>query len=160
VVVLSRADMLDADRRDHIRREVRRHAPEAAWAEVVQAPRTLLSSRGDQEPLESLQGMPVAAFCGIGNPAGFRHTLGQCGYRVVGFREFADHHNYGRADVESLADWAHGLDVAAVLCTHKDLVKLSVDQLGRRPLRAVTIGLEFLAGEGELESKLRALVPE
>jgi tetraacyldisaccharide 4'-kinase len=159
VVVLSRADMLDPEGRDPIRSRVRRHASQAAWAEVVQTPRALLSASGAKEPLEPLRGEPVAAFCGIGNPAGFRHTLGRCGYRVAGFREFADHHAYGRADLESLAHWADGLDVAAVVCTHKDLVKLGVDQLGRRPLRAVTIGLEFLAGQTELESKLNSLLP-
>ena len=101
----------------------------------------------------------MAAFCGIGNPAGFRHTLQTSGCRVAAFREFPDHHRYDRADVESLIDWADELDVAAVVCTHKDLVKLSVDRLGRHPLWAVTIGLEFLAGQEELEGKLEPLLP-
>jgi tetraacyldisaccharide 4'-kinase len=100
----------------------------------------------------------VAAFCGIGNPAGFRHTLGACGYQVVSFREFPDHHRYTRQDVELLCQWSDGLDVAAVLCTAKDLVKIRIDQLGRRPLRAVSIGLEFLAGQSELVAALRALL--
>ena len=84
-----------------------------------------------------MRGQPVAAFCGIGNPAGFRHTLETCGCRVVGFREFPDHHRYTPADVDRLADWADGLGVSAVLCTGKDLVKLPVDRLGDRPLWAV-----------------------
>ena len=73
---------------------------------------------------------------------------------MVDFREFPDHHRYGRADVESLADWADRLDVAAVVCTHKDLVKLSVEGLGRHPLWAVTIGIEFLTGQAEMEARL------
>jgi len=158
-VVLSRADMLEPDQRDGIRDEVRRHAPHAVWAEVASAPRALLSSSGREEAIDTLQGQPVAAFCGIGNPAGFRYTLERCGCRAVAFREFPDHHRYGRADIESLADWANQCDVMAVLCTHKDLVKLRVDQLGRRPLWAVTIGLEFLSGRTELETKLDALTP-
>ena len=36
-----------------------------------------------EQPLESLAGQRVAALCGIGNPAGFRHTLATCGYQVV-----------------------------------------------------------------------------
>jgi tetraacyldisaccharide 4'-kinase len=157
VVVLSRADMSQPDERARIREEALRHAPGAAWAEVTHAPRALRSSSGRREPLESLRGQPVAAFCGIGNPAGFRHTLRTFGCRVAAFREFPDHYRYNRADVESLIDWAGELDVAAVVCTHKDLVKLSVDQLGRHPLWAVAIGLEFLAGQEELEGKLKAL---
>ncbi len=148
-----------ADQRARIRDEVRSFAPEAAWAEVIHAPEALLSCGGEREPLETLRGEPVAAFCGIGNPAGFRHTLQRCGYRAVAFREFPDHHGYNRADVDSLIDWAGGLDVRAVVCTHKDLVKLSLDRLGRRPLWAVTIGLEFLAGQAELEAALAAFGP-
>lgn len=159
VVALSRADMLDQVKREEIWRTVRRWTPDAIRVEVTHAPRTLLSSSGREEPLESLSGQPVAAFCGIGNPAGFRHTLETCGYQVADFREFPDHHPYTRDDVESLTRWTDRLEVAAVVCTHKDLVKLHVDQLGRRPLWAVRIGLEFLAGREALEGKLLALLP-
>ena len=154
VVALSRADMLDQPQREEIWRTVGCHAPQAVCLEITHAARALISFSGQEEPLESLAGRPVAAFCGIGNPAGFRHTLKTCGYRVADFREFSDHHPYGGSDVESLAAWADGLEVAAVLCTHKDLVKLGVDQLGCRPLRAIRIGLEFLTGRDPLEAKL------
>jgi len=159
VVALSRADMLDRPHREEIWQTVRRHAPQAVCLEITHAARTLVSSSGDIEPLETLRGRPVAAFCGIGNPAGFRHTLERCGYPLAGFREFPDHHPYDRADVESLAAWAGGLEVAAVLCTHKDLVKLGIDQLGRRPLRAIRIGLDFLTGQDPLEAKLAPFLP-
>ncbi|NQT14405.1 MAG: tetraacyldisaccharide 4'-kinase, partial [Planctomycetes bacterium] len=159
VVVLSRADMLDSQQRARLREEVDRHAPEAAWAEVTHAPQTLLSSTGTVLPIDALGGQPVAAFSGIGNPAGFRHTLEQCGYRAVAFREFPDHHRYDRGDVESLIDWAEQLEVGAVVTTHKDLVKLSVDRLGRHPLWALTVGLEFLAGQTAVEAKLEGLIP-
>ena len=115
---------------------------------MVHAPRTLLSATGQQMPLDALRGQSVAAFCGIGNPAGFRHTLAACGCRIAGFREFPDHHRYTPADRGSLAAWAERLGALAVLCTRKDLVKLSVDSLGGRPLWAVGIELEFLAGPG------------
>ena len=159
VVVLTRADMLEADRRDELRRQVARHAPSAAWAEVIHAPKSLLGCGGSQEPLDEFRGKRVAAFCGIGNPAGFQHTLRTCGYEVVAFREFADHHGYQRQDVESLGAWADGLDVAVVLTTHKDLVKLGIERLGRHPLRAVAIGLDFLSGQAEMEAALESLLP-
>ena len=159
VVALSRADMLPHVGREDVRRHVLLYAPEAVYVELTHAPRALISAGGQDEPLDSLADQPVAAFCGIGNPAGFRHTLKTCGYRVVDFREFPDHHPYSRADVESLARWADGQEVAAVLCTHKDLVKLGVDRLGRRPLWAVGVGLEFITGQESLEAKLLALLP-
>ena len=100
----------------------------------------------------------MAAFCGIGNPAGFQGTLAGLGYRVVAYREFADHHHYTQADVDSLAAWAAGLEIAAVVCTSKDLAKFDVDRLGTRPLWAVAIAVQFLAGRELLERKLADLL--
>jgi len=157
VVALSRADMLGTEGRERVRRRVRDYSPECVWIEVAHAARSLISAGGAERPIESLRTEPVAAFCGLGNPAGFRHTLETCGYRVAGFREFPDHHRYDRSDIESLSEWVDLLDVAAVVCTHKDLVKLGIGQLGGRPLWALSIGLEILGGREALEAKLSAL---
>ena len=158
IVAITRADMLDAEQRGAIWARVERHAPDAVRIEAAHAPRALLGCDGKQQPIDSLDGRPVAAFCGIGNPAGFRHTLATCGYDVVDFREFPDHHIYTRSDIESLIAWAEHQNVEAVLCTHKDLVKLDIEQLGGRPLWAVTIGLDILAGKDALNERLSAVV--
>ena len=164
VVVLSRSDAVQPIERESIRREVQRLVPEAAWVEVAHAPRAFLAPDGQQQPIPSLSGQPVAAFCGIGNPDGFRHTLSACGCRVVAFREFPDHHRYTSVDAQSLADWADERDVAAVICTHKDLVKLGslvktqAGQFGSRPLLALTIGIEFLTSPDPLKTRLSSLL--
>jgi tetraacyldisaccharide 4'-kinase len=118
----------------------------------------LLAAGGERQPLESLRSRPVAAFCGVGNPAGFRHTLSSCGYQLAGFREFPDHHAYTPQDLDALAAWASRCKAAAVLCTHKDLVKLNVDRLGDLALWAVDIELEILAGKEILERRLEGLL--
>ncbi len=159
LVGLSRANLLSLARRDEIRRQAALLAPQASWAELIHAPQRLRNSSGKEESLGSLANCPVAAFCGVGNPAGFQRTLEMCGYRVIAFREFADHYRYARADIDWLIAWAKGLEVAAVLCTHKDLVKLGVDQLGSRPLWALTIALEFLSGREAFEARLAGLLP-
>ncbi len=158
VVILSRADVLRPAQRDAIRREVNRYAPDVVWAEVIHAPQRLASARGEERPLAFLADNPVAAFCGVGNPAGFQHTLEILGYRVITFREFADHYRYKRAALASLIAWANRLDVEAVVCTRKDLVKLGIDRLGCRPLWAVAVAIEFLTGREKLESKLAGLL--
>jgi tetraacyldisaccharide 4'-kinase len=157
LVVLSRAGMLGRPARDAIRQQVAQLAPKAAWAEADHGAQGLRNAGGKQQPIESLARKAVAAFCGVGNPAGFRHTLQLCGYRVIAFREFADHYRYTRAVVESLIAWAENLEVEAVVCTHKDLVKLEIDNIGRRPLWAVKIALEFSVGQADLEAKLSRL---
>jgi tetraacyldisaccharide 4'-kinase len=157
VIALSRADVLNSAERTAINDEVRRHAPTALWIEMAHAPRRLVAADGGEQSLDTLRGLRVAVFCGIGNAAGFRHTLDGCGAEVLGFREFGDHHAYDRDDVEALAAWAAQLDVAAIVCTAKDLVKLRVARLGSRPLWALAIELEILTGLREFEALLAPL---
>jgi tetraacyldisaccharide 4'-kinase len=158
VVLLTRAELVDAPARAAIRNEVRRHAPAAIWAEATHAPESLLSSDGTQQPLSHLAGQRVAAFAGIGNPAGFRHALAACGYQVAAMREFADHFAYSARDAESLAAWANSLDVAAAICTHKDLVKIGSLWTGNKPLWALSSRLRIEAGAAELCATLLPIV--
>jgi tetraacyldisaccharide 4'-kinase len=158
VVILTRADLLGPVQRAEIWRTVHCHVPTALCIEAIHAPRELLSAGGQEMSLESVRGQPVAAFCGIGNPAGFRHTLETCGCKIVGLREFPDHHRYAPKDVDALAAWAHELDVSAVLCTCKDLVKLRTERIGGRPLWGVRIEMEFQTGQESFEARLETLI--
>ena len=159
VVVLSRADVLDRAQRAEIWRDVAVCAPNALRVEARHAPRMLIAADGQRMPLSAIRGQSVAAFCGIGNPAGFRHTLEACGCRIAGFREFPDHHRYMPDDVDRLSRWSDGLGVSAVVCTCKDLVKLSAERLAGRPLWGVKVQMEFLTGRDVLESRLDRIVP-
>lgn len=161
IVALSRADAIALDQRETIRARVRGLAPRAAWLELVHRPTALVSGTGEVSAVDTLSGQRTAAFCAIGNPAGFRHTIRECGCDVVDFREFPDHHPYGEEDVAELADWASRLDnVTAILCTQKDLVKINRRQLGPHPLRALTIALDVRIGAGKLDTELRGLIPD
>ncbi|HEV3342533.1 MAG TPA: tetraacyldisaccharide 4'-kinase [Pirellulales bacterium] len=154
VIALSRADAVSAEDRSAIEKRIRRYAPAATWIEVSHPPRRLVNAAGQQEPLGTIAGRRVAAFCGIGNPAGFRHTLTSTGANVVALREFPDHHAYTREDVESLSQWVASLNVDAVVCTGKDLVKLRVESLGGLPLWALAIELEIGRGREDFEVRL------
>lgn len=158
VVVLSRADMLDAARRAAVRSRVEKISPQAAWCEVEHRPAALLTSDGTRESLDAIKSQTIAAFCGIGNPAGFRHTLQRLGCRVAAWREFPDHHAYTREDVAAIAELARGSQASLIVCTRKDLVKLRVPTIGAAPLRAVAVELSFLAGEDALRNALQPLV--
>jgi tetraacyldisaccharide 4'-kinase len=157
-VVLSRADMIDAAAREQVRMRVARLAPEAAWAEVEHRPASLVDSTGAVYPLEELRDQRVVAFCGIGNPAGFRHTLEGLGCRVERWREFPDHHDFTREDVEELAGLVRESGARFAVCTRKDLVKLRVPAIAGIPLRAVSVELSFLRGEAELTAAIEPVV--
>jgi tetraacyldisaccharide 4'-kinase len=157
VVMLTRSELAGEAERATIRERVRQYAPTAVWVEVTYAPVCLESANGERLGLDSLRGQRIAAFCGIGNPLGFRRALEGCGFEVAAIREFPDHFPYSGADVEALSRWSDGLDVAAVLCTGKDLVKITTRWPGRAPLWAVSSRLQITHGQVELEAVLRPL---
>jgi tetraacyldisaccharide 4'-kinase len=159
LVVLTRADQVSVEERRAIRSEVVRAAGERPWAEARHAPLDLIDSVGNSSPLAVLEGRSVAAFCGIGNPEGFRRTLlGVCG-DVLDLRVFPDHHLYSAADAGSLERWASEERADLVLTTQKDLVKLRASSLGPAPLFALRIGLEVTEGGAIMDDALARLIP-
>jgi tetraacyldisaccharide 4'-kinase len=156
LVVLSRADLIDESARRRIRDRVAKLAPAAGWSEIRHAPSALVNASGEQRPWRELAGQGVAAFCGIGNPAGFRATLDSCGFEVSVWREFADHHAYCRGDFSDLESSCSRQGVAAVLCTSKDLVKIQLSHLGGLPLWALAVETCFLSGADEFVGRLDA----
>lgn len=158
-IVLTRCDQVPAAELEAVRGWLAQRLPNTPVATTEHRPADLLG--GDEpEPVETLAGKPVAAFCGIGNPAAFRRTLESLGATVVNFRAFPDHHPYSRADVDDLMRWSEALPAGAtVATTQKDWVKLRVPDLAGRPLRAVRIGLAFRSGQDEFDAALRRIAP-
>jgi tetraacyldisaccharide 4'-kinase len=158
VVALSRADAVDEAAREAIRKRVQAVAPRAIWLELSHRPTMLVNSAGERRELWSLFDQRVAAFCGIGNPAGFRHTLAGCGLNLAGFRELPDHFAFPPDELAKLEQWTGSLGkLAAVLCTRKDLVKIPRENLAGLPLWAVEVSLEVTTGREELEALLEPL---
>jgi tetraacyldisaccharide 4'-kinase len=160
VVVLSRADLISVEERKAIRTRAERDAGQPIrWLEARHAPLDVLDAEGRSYPLAPTLGVPVAVFCGIGNPEGFRKTLEQIGAPLVGFQAFPDHHPYHARDLADLAAWATTLGAELVLTTQKDLVKLRTQTLGPLPLRALRIGLDLMEGASVLDEALTPLLP-
>jgi tetraacyldisaccharide 4'-kinase len=160
VAILTRSDLVGASQRAEIRRQFAHYAPAAAWVEATYPPRALASADGHERDTAELTGRRVAAFCGIGNPAGFRHSLAQCGYDVVAMRELADHFSYPAGEVAALAQWVDSLGVAGAICTSKDLVKIGDHWPGATPLCALASRLQIASGQGELQTCLQRLVDQ
>lgn len=157
-ICLSRADATPATAREAIRKRVAKIAPEAKWCELAHVASHLVNSSGVAQPLADLAGQRVAAFCGIGNPAGFRHTLAATKCILVDWQEFPDHHIFTDDDLAELGAKAANAGAESVLCTQKDLVKVEREKLGNLPLWAVAIEMRFLAGQQELEHRLESIV--
>jgi tetraacyldisaccharide 4'-kinase len=157
VVALTRSDAVDETTRKEIEMTVRDHAPQTAWIELVHRPRRLISVSGETE-IGLLRERPVAAFCGIGNPAGFRHTLAGCGLGVTSWLELPDHCPYEKRDMKRLQEWLTPLPVRDVICTHKDLVKIPHKEIAGKRLWALQIELEVMRGQEEFKEILKSVV--
>jgi tetraacyldisaccharide 4'-kinase len=156
--VLTRADRVDAARRDEIRARLEALRPAAAplvWAEAEHRPVALRRWTAEPLPLEAARGRRVAAFAAIGNPDAFRATLAAVGAELVSFRAFADHHAYTADDVAALAARATEACADLVITTLKDLVKVRRDELGGLPLAALEIALLVRTGEDALAALVR-----
>jgi tetraacyldisaccharide 4'-kinase len=160
VVVLSRADLVTPEERLAIRSATERILGPVRWAEARHAPLCLVDDEGKSSALDQLGDMSVAAFCGIGNPEGFRRTLAPLCRKLLDLRIFPDHHNYSTSDVLALEQWAESLGANLVLTTQKDLVKLRASVLGLAPLRALRIGLEVTDGGAILDDVLARLLDD
>lgn len=99
----------------------------------------------------------AVAFCGIAQPASFRHDLVDEDLELVDFRVFPDHHAYSPAEIGELRDLAarHG---AALVTTEKDLSRLAsrAEQAGVSELRALRIEVAVYE-PGPLTEALAAL---
>jgi tetraacyldisaccharide 4'-kinase len=155
VIALSRADAVSESRRQEIRERVQSLAPQALWLELAHQPTALVSHGGESQPLDTWRGRRVAAFCGVGNPAGFRHTLASCDLDIAVLRELPDHFAYPPRAIADLEAWLRGQTaIEASVCTRKDLVKIPQETLAGLPLLALEIDLAITSGRESFEAAL------
>ncbi|WP_397568516.1 tetraacyldisaccharide 4'-kinase [Schlesneria sp. T3-172] len=164
---LSRADLILITRANQcskhdlatLRSELQRLCPGTACIDLAFKPTQAVDLHWQAHPLSTLKDKNCIAFCGIGNPKGFEQTVSSIETNCKQFRHFADHHHYSRNDHLELEQLAATVGADVVLTTQKDLVKIAADQWKGPPLLAIEIGLEFLAGQDLLETRLRQILP-
>lgn len=157
LIVLTRADQCPPQQKSHIAAVLDSVQATTDRLEAAFQPSGLVNAAGERAKLSLLRGLPVAGFCGIGNPEAFRETLSALGTAVASFTMFPDHHHYQRDDFARIGRDAAAVDVAAILTTQKDLVKIDQTHLGGRPLWAVEIGTTLLRGQSILWQRLNNL---
>ena len=160
MVLLTRANQASEVERDTLGTELRRYRPADEFVEVAFTPQSLNDLSGAKQPLDSIAGKSVFAFCGIGNPTAFRQTIDALGVDCRNLQTFPDHYHYTSADLTTLGSQAESVSADVVLVTQKDLVKLSAADWNGPPLFAVEIGAEFISGGARLERELRRIIAE
>lgn len=157
LIVLTRADQCSSDDKSRLIAEICRAGPSGPLIEVVFRPFGLVNFAGVRVAVDPAAA--VAAFCGIGNPEGFRRTLADAGARrVVGFRAFPDHHHYTESDLANLAHWARECGCDMLITTQKDLVKIPRCDLQGVPLWSLPIRAQIMNGADRFEASLQQLL--
>ena len=153
-VVLSRCDQVTESEVAEIQDTIRRFN-DCLIVKVRSRATHLLQADGQTESLESLLDLRSYAFCGIGNAENFWSTLDQLKFNVRGKMPFADHHNYDREDINRIGNTAKRTQADLILCTHKDLVKIGVNELNGIPVYALIVDVEFIEGQEVFEELIR-----
>lgn len=157
LILVTRADQCSDEQRLMLRARLLDTRGSDERVEVAFVPRQFVDVNWQSRPLNHVIGKKAFAFCGIGNPDGFRKTVETLGVVSVQMRFFPDHHHYNSVDLTELAKTARDLSAEIVFTTQKDLVKIAPSDWSGPPLLAVEIGVEFVKGFELLETRLRRI---
>ena len=160
--VITRSDLVGPERLDEIKERLAEVAPRTPVAECIHLP-SGLREVGAEEPNEDESCLLTnrwLAFCGIGNPDGFRGTLRNLAIEPAAFHAFPDHHVYRPGEVADLVRQAADLHCDGLLTTEKDAIKiervLSVPLA--LPIVALQVCIDFpRAAESLCQAILRAV---
>jgi tetraacyldisaccharide 4'-kinase len=161
LAILSRVDAVSPRTLETIEARVRRAAPDIPIAKSIHRPTELLGWPDQTLPITALQDRPVAVLSGIGNPAAFVDTVRHAGARVVDVLSLKDHERYDAESMRQIRDWLDRIAdrQAAIVCTHKDLVKLKTDRIAGRELWALLVELEIVSGEADVQRLILGVLP-
>ncbi|MBI4355723.1 MAG: tetraacyldisaccharide 4'-kinase [Candidatus Omnitrophica bacterium] len=151
IIVLTKTDRV-ADARP-IRETLQRFFPQAIVAEAVHRAVGLLDPATQRvQPVSHLHGRRVGAVSAVGDPAAFEATLQGLKTAVAVSWRYPDHFRFGRDDVAWLLRQAARYDVAQIVTTAKDWVRLAspVKEAGRRLAWFILqVELQFVTKEDE-----------
>ena len=93
----------------------------------------------------------VVAFCGIGKPQGFRHTLERTGFTIAHFHIFPDHWRYRENDLEHLRSTLKASGADYLITTEKDAARLGPALVKQLDIRVLPIELSVNESGAEEE---------
>ncbi len=132
MVVITRSGGLSEPQRSVLVEQVRHLAPAAPlfFADHRAVGLVPAGDLGSQvRPLETLPGTSVFAVSAIAQPSSFVEMLEGAGARVVGRRDWGDHHKFSPEQAKDVLEEAVGTGAEAVVMTEKDAVKWPASSL-------------------------------
>ena len=145
-IVVTRSDAIDRPSLDGLLEHLKTLSPSAILCTAVHRPTGVVAA-GRGEPVDALVGKKVFAFCGLGNPHGFFHTLRRLGCNVVEAVALDDHAQYDSQLLERLCSMlASRAD--AMVTTAKDAVKIEFSNR-MPPMLALEVKMDIVTGSDE-----------
>lgn len=101
---------------------------------------------GETLPLEWLKGKYIGALSAIAAPESFEKALVKLGAKIEISKHFADHHRFSDADIVNFANRCSRRDLAAILTTEKDSVRIPKFKKLEVPVYFLRVEIEILTG--------------
>jgi len=132
--------------------------PRAKILKAVHRPQKLWElGRRKERPIIYLEGRKILALSSIGNPNSFEKTLHQLEVELKESIRFPDHHRYLKRELKEVEEKALKIGAEMVVTTEKDEARLPKDFSFSFPWMVLSISLEIIEGERELEEELKKL---
>lgn len=155
-VLLSRAEQADASIESTVARWHGRR-PLARCTHVWLGLSRITTDGASESGLNSLQGLPVAVWAGVGHPQSVIQEAARLGAKVCDAPHLRDHQRFDATTVAQLSARAVRSGAAAVLCTAKDWTKLRGHPV-TLPVLVPRLGVRFVAGEEGLWEAILAAI--
>jgi tetraacyldisaccharide 4'-kinase len=144
VVIISHSEMIAAGEQSALERQIKALHPQAPVFFSRHIPQKLWKyPGGESRPFSWLKGKRVLAFCGLGQPESFRHSLKTLEVDLVSLKSFRDHQVYREKDKHRLLEKAASLKAEVLMTTEKDALKLGHWPDRQAELLVLAIGVEI-----------------
>ncbi len=102
---------------------------------------------GEIKPLSYLDGLAVGSLCGIAAPESFENALRHLGADLELTKTYTDHHRYTAREIENFVRRCAKRNLAAILTTEKDAVRIPRILAPDVPLYYLRVEIEILKGQ-------------
>ena len=156
-IVITRCDATNESELNKLEEKLQAINPKIIISRAIHAPVHVTTINNEEINLQQLKGKKVFAFCGIGNPDAFLHTIKNLGCDIVDSKKYNDHHNYTNDDLSEIYKQAKHSKAEFILTTQKDWTKISILNTTKNDLTLAYIAIEFkfLIGEDKLRNLIQ-----
>lgn len=156
-VVITRCDTTNESKLNKLEEKLQTINPKIIISRSIHAPVHAININNEEINLQELKGKKIFAFCGIGNPDAFLHTIRNLGGEIAGTKIYNDHYNYTNDDLSDICKQAKYSKAEIILTTQKDWTKISILNTTEKnaTLAYIAIKFKFITGEEKLRNLIQ-----